>query len=147
MEAGSLIGGPQVRNQATLGGNVAHALPAADGSIALLAQGAQAEIASLEGSRLVPIQTVYAGPGRSALRSGLDLLVGFQPAAARSRGGGGIPAGDAPARGGAAGVEPGGVAAAGWGEQVEDLRIAIGPAGPVPFRAVETEAVLTGKAV
>src|SRR6188474_942527 len=44
-EACNLIAGPQVRNVATLGGNVAHALPAADGTIALLALNAQAEIA------------------------------------------------------------------------------------------------------
>jgi carbon-monoxide dehydrogenase medium subunit len=36
-KACGLIAGPQVRNTATLGGNVAHALPAGDGSIALLA--------------------------------------------------------------------------------------------------------------
>jgi CO/xanthine dehydrogenase FAD-binding subunit len=47
-EACNLIGGPQVRNVATLGGNVAHALPAADGAIALLALGAYAVVASLE---------------------------------------------------------------------------------------------------
>ena len=41
-EACNLIAGPQVRNVATLGGNVAHALPAADGTIALLALNAQA---------------------------------------------------------------------------------------------------------
>src|SRR5919108_2931371 len=46
-EACNLIAGPQVRNVATLGGNVAHALPAADGTIALLALNAQAEIASI----------------------------------------------------------------------------------------------------
>src|SRR5262245_35044918 len=45
IEACDLIAGPQVRNMATLGGNVAHALPAADGTIALLALNAQAEIA------------------------------------------------------------------------------------------------------
>ena len=33
VDACGLIGGPQVRNVATLGGNVAHALPAADGTI------------------------------------------------------------------------------------------------------------------
>ncbi len=38
VEACSLIAGPQVRNVATIGGNVAHALPTGDGSIALLAQ-------------------------------------------------------------------------------------------------------------
>ncbi len=46
-EACNLIAGPQVRNVATLGGNVAHALPAADGTIALLALNARAEIASI----------------------------------------------------------------------------------------------------
>ncbi len=146
VEAGSLIGGPQVRNQATLGGNVAHALPAADGSIALLAHGAQAEIASLEGRRVVPIQTVYAGPGHSALRTGLDLLVAFH----------------LPLRGAGEGtafrrvMRPQGVALpvlnlAAWlrreAETLIDLRIAVGPAGPVPFRAVETEALLRSKRV
>ena len=46
VEACDLIAGPQVRNVATLGGNVAHALPAADGTIALTALDAQAEVAS-----------------------------------------------------------------------------------------------------
>ena len=146
VEAGSLIGGPQVRNQATLGGNVAHALPAADGSIALLALGAQAEIASLGGRRIVPIQTVYAGPGHSALRTGIDLLVAFH----------------LPLRGAGEGtafrrvMRPQGVALpvlnlAAWlgreAAMLVDLRIAVGPAGPVPFRATETEALLRGKRV
>ena len=67
-EAASLIGGPQVRNTATLGGNVAHALPAGDGTIALLALDALAEVASQKGCRLVPIQDLFIGPGRSALQ-------------------------------------------------------------------------------
>jgi CO/xanthine dehydrogenase FAD-binding subunit len=144
VEACSLVGGPQVRNQATLGGNVAHALPAADGSIALLAQGAQAEVASLDGIRRLPIQTVYAGPGRSALRTGLDLLVGFN-----------LPL-CGPGEGSAFRrvMRPQGVALpvlnlAIWlrreAERIVDLRIAIGPAGPVPCRALETEAVLRGQ--
>jgi carbon-monoxide dehydrogenase medium subunit len=54
VEACNLIAGPQVRNTATLGGNVAHALPAADGTIALTALDAQAEIAAISGSRRVP---------------------------------------------------------------------------------------------
>jgi carbon-monoxide dehydrogenase medium subunit len=144
VEACSLIGGPQVRNQATLGGNVAHALPAADGSISLLAQGALAEVACLDGLRQVPLQTVYAGPGRTALRSGLDLLVGFY----------------IPIRGTGEGaafrrvMRPQGVALpvlnlAVWlqrqADQIVDVRIALGPAGPIPFRALSTEGVLRGQ--
>ena len=62
-EACELIGGPQVRNVATLGGNVAHALPAADGTIALLALDATAEIASLNGSRRLPVAELFEGQG------------------------------------------------------------------------------------
>jgi xanthine dehydrogenase FAD-binding subunit len=77
VEACQLIGGPQVRNMATLGGNVAHALPAADGTIALMALDARAEIASLAGRRVVPLAELFLGPGQSALIPGQDLLVGF----------------------------------------------------------------------
>ena len=51
VEACGLIGGPQVRNMATLGGNVAHALPAADGTIGLMSLNARVEIASPAGRR------------------------------------------------------------------------------------------------
>ncbi len=58
-ESCGVIGGPQVRNVATLGGNVAHALPAADGTIGLLALEAEVEVAahgarSIHGSRCSP---------------------------------------------------------------------------------------------
>lgn len=44
-EACFVVGGPQVRNVATLCGNVAHALPAADGTVALMALDAEAQVA------------------------------------------------------------------------------------------------------
>jgi carbon-monoxide dehydrogenase medium subunit len=44
-EACAAVGGPQVRNVATLVGNVAHALPAADGTVALMVLGAEAKVA------------------------------------------------------------------------------------------------------
>src|SRR5512145_2731661 len=86
-EACNLIAGPQVRNVATLGGNVAHALPAADGTIALLALNAQAEIASIVlsgaersrsvSTRRIPFKELFLGPGKSSLKHGQELLVGF----------------------------------------------------------------------
>ncbi len=45
VESCGVIGGPQVRNVATLAGNVAHAMPAGDGSIGLLALGGEIEVA------------------------------------------------------------------------------------------------------
>lgn len=143
-EAASLIGGPQVRNVATLGGNVAHALPAADGTIALLALDATAEIASLEGRRRVPIEQLFAGPGQSTLQPRGEILVGFL---LPRRGPGQASAFQRVMR-------PQGVAiailnTAIWLERQEgcirDIRIAVGPAGPTPFRARQTEAALRGK--
>ncbi len=44
VESCGVVGGPQVRNVATLGGNVAHALPAGDGTTSLMALDAEAEV-------------------------------------------------------------------------------------------------------
>ena len=143
-EASALIGGPQVRSNATLGGNVAHALPAADGMIALSAMDARVEIASAAGRRLEPILTLFRGPGESALRPDRELLVGFylRPGAAGQ--------GSAFARV----MRPQGVAlpilnAAVFlrreGERIGEIRIVIGPSGPVPRRAAALEELLTGR--
>jgi xanthine dehydrogenase FAD-binding subunit len=146
VEACVLIGGPQVRNTATLGGNVAHALPAADGTIAMLALGAQAEVASLTGNRLVSMEDLFLGPGKSALDPKKDLLVGFTMPL-RSKG---------QSSSFKRIMRPQGVALpilnmAAWIERqdevVADIRLALGPAGPTPFRARKTESYLVGKAV
>ena len=49
VESCGVIGGPQVRNVATIGGNVAHALPAADGAIGLLTLDADVQVNTLSG--------------------------------------------------------------------------------------------------
>ncbi len=145
-EACNLIGGPQVRNIATLGGNVAHALPAADGMIALLAMDAQAEIADESGCRLAPLQSLFLGPGKSAIQKDREILVGFYLPARRQGQGSAF----------ARVMRPQGVALpilnmAVWlwriGEWIEDIRIAIGPSGPVPIRAEAAEAVLKGRSL
>ncbi len=141
VEAAGLIGGPQVRNTATLGGNVAHALPAGDGTIALLALDASAEVANQRGLRQVPMRELFLGPGRSALDPQNDMLVGFY-LPLRSTG-----QGSAFKRV----MRPQGVAiailnSAVWvqreGERIAGIRIAMGPAGPTPFRALAAEETL-----
>lgn len=77
-EASGLIGGAQVRNVGTLGGNVAHALPAADGAIALLALQAEAGITSRAGERFLPLQDVYIAPRKSALEKSRELITQFR---------------------------------------------------------------------
>src|ERR1041385_4412073 len=78
VESCGVVGGPQVRNVATLGGNVAHALPAGDGTTSLVALDAEVEI-FYDGSRKwVSILDMYLGPGESLLDSTRDLLVQFR---------------------------------------------------------------------
>ena len=64
-EACQAVGSLQIRNVATLGGNVVNAMPAADGSTALLALEAEAEIADGTGRKWVPLGDLFAGPGVS----------------------------------------------------------------------------------
>lgn len=143
-EACGLIGGPQVRNTATLGGNVAHALPAADGMIALVAMDAEVEIASPDGLRRAPILSLFRGPGQSTLDPKRELLVGFYLPVRAS--------GEASAFSRV--MRPQGVALpilnlAVWlsraGEKIEAVRIAVGPAGPTPRRALAVEDSLCGQ--
>lgn len=145
VEACGQIGGPQVRNTATLGGNVAHALPAGDGSIALLALEAEAQIAGPEGRRWLPVEDLFAGPGQAAFDRARELLVAFRlrPNAARES--------SAFRRV----MRPQGVAIAilnmaawvRWGaeETMDAIRLALGPAGPRPLRARAAEEALRGR--
>jgi carbon-monoxide dehydrogenase medium subunit len=160
-EACNLIAGPQVRNVATLGGNVAHALPAADGTIALLALNAQAEIANapaavlreapsqegggdLAATRRVPFKELFLGPGKSSLKHGQELLVGFHLPLSKAN----------QASCFKRIMRPQGVALpiinlAIWLERADDLirqvRIAVGPGGPTPWSGTEAEKALLGK--
>lgn len=150
VESCGVVGGPQVRNVATLGGNVAHALPAADGTIALLALDAEAQVARwIDGqvalSGWQPLTTLFAGPGQSTVDATCELIVAFRVRAT------GVRAGSAFGRI----MRPQGVALPILGmavrvtlaEDAETLRevaVAVGPAGPIPFRAHATEANLRG---
>ncbi len=144
VEACDLVGGPQVRNVATLGGNVAHALPAADGTIALLALDAEAEVASPAGVRRLPFGDLFLGPGKSALKHGEELIVGFY-----------IPiAGAHEASCFKRIMRPQGVALpilnlAIWlqreGMSLKDVHVAVGPGAATPFRAHAAEAALSGR--
>lgn len=147
VEGCGLIGGPQVRNVATIGGNVAHALPAGDGTIALLSLAAQAQIASADGRRWQPVEQLFAGPGQTTFDRERELIVEFKiPIKAELEG-------SAFRRI----MRPQGVAIAilnmgVWiklnpDETLSDIRLAIGPAGPRPLRGRATEAFLRGRKI
>jgi CO/xanthine dehydrogenase FAD-binding subunit len=61
------VGSIQIRNRATIGGNMANASPSADTSPALMALGASASIASASGERKMAIEEFFKGPGQNAM--------------------------------------------------------------------------------
>jgi carbon-monoxide dehydrogenase medium subunit len=147
-ESCGVIGGPQVRNVGTLAGNVAHALPAADGTISLLVLGGEAEIAGRGDpivSRWVRLEELFLGPGKSAIDSTREMITRLR-----------FPR-TGPGEGSAFKrvMRPQGVALPminmavrlgldQAGEQVIDARVTIGPAGPMPFLATQTMDFLCG---
>jgi CO/xanthine dehydrogenase FAD-binding subunit len=65
--ASRTIGSPQIRNRGTVGGNLGAASPAGDTHPVLLAVGANVEMASVRGTRIVPADEFYLGVKRNAL--------------------------------------------------------------------------------
>jgi carbon-monoxide dehydrogenase medium subunit len=144
VESCGVIGGPQVRNVGTLAGNVAHALPAGDGTIGLLALDGEIEIAGAEGTRWAPMTDGFAGPGESAIDHNRAVLSRL-----RFRGTG---AGEGSAFRRV--MRPQGIALPilamaarvriGEDGRIRSARIGIGPAGPTPFLATDAMAQLEG---
>lgn len=161
VEACDLIAGPQVRNVATLGGNVAHALPAADGTIALLALEAQAEIASFApaagnggvGTRRIPFKDLFLGPGKSSLKHGEELIVGFYIPVQKTLG-------DSKSlrvsscfkrimrpQGVALPIINVAICLECENDAINDIHIAVGPGASTPWRATKAEKALIGKSL
>ena len=67
IEAARVVGSVQIRNRATLAGNVCNASPAADTAPPLLAHGAILNLVGASGSRQVQLHEFFIGPGRTAL--------------------------------------------------------------------------------
>src|SRR6266705_4033652 len=61
----AVCGSPNIRNMATLAGNVASALPSADTPPSLLALDAQVELVGMQGEHTVPLDNFFVGPAKS----------------------------------------------------------------------------------
>lgn len=142
-EGASEIGSIQIRNLATIGGNIAHASPAADTVAGLLVADAQVDIASVDGERSVPIDELFTGPGQTVLRPG-EIITRFR-----------LPS---PASGShyikhkireVMDLAFIGVAAAINIDNgtITDARIGLAAVAPTPIRATEAEALLKGNAL
>src|SRR5919204_3519369 len=75
-QAATAFAGVQIRNLATVGGNVCNASPAGDTLPALLAFDAQCRIVGPGGERWVPLDQFFTGPGRTILQQG-EILAGL----------------------------------------------------------------------
>jgi carbon-monoxide dehydrogenase medium subunit len=129
----------QLRNRATIGGNLCNASPAADTAPALLCLDAVIEVYGLSGSRRIPVNEFFTGPGRTAMRPGEFLTsIHLPPHSDVSHGAynklGRTKIGDISVVSVAVNCRE---AAEG-----RTWRIAIGAAGPTPLRAPDAEASL-----
>jgi CO/xanthine dehydrogenase FAD-binding subunit len=142
-QAASETGGLAIQNRGTLGGNIINASPAADSPPALLAYDAQLELSSTGGVRWIPYDGFHRGYKQMGIRDDelltrIRLLrskepflhyyrkVGTRKAQAISK-----------------------VCFAGVlrqsGQQIEEVRIAVGSVAPIPLRCSATEKVLRGQ--
>ena len=144
--AASEVGSVQIQNAATLAGNLCNASPAADGVPPLLTLNASVELASVRGTRQLPLSDFILGP-RSTAKSADELMVAIN-----------IPAmGDSAC---SAFVKLGSrrylvisivmasiTLLADDNDYLQDIRIAVGACSSVAQRLSALEAVLTGQSI
>jgi len=68
-DAAALVGSPATRNVGTIGGNVMNGSPAMDTGAPLMVLGAQVELASLRGTRMLALDELWVGPGETTASS------------------------------------------------------------------------------
>jgi xanthine dehydrogenase FAD-binding subunit len=143
-EAAVSMGGPQIRNVATIGGNICNGAVSGDSASTLFALDALLKLASSEGERIVPIHEFYAGPGKVNLKPG-ELLSAILIPKASYEGTGGHYIKFAMRR--AMDIATLGVAVICRikDDSFQDLRIGLGVAAPVPIRCAEAEAYAKGR--
>ena len=83
-EAARTVGGPQIRNRGTIGGNLGTASPAGDALPPLLVCGAEVKVASVRGERVVPLPEFVVAPKRNVLAED-ELILGVSVDATESR--------------------------------------------------------------
>jgi CO/xanthine dehydrogenase FAD-binding subunit len=74
IDAVANIGSVQVRNVATIGGNIVNAVPSADGAIPLITLGAQVRLRGPKGEKSMALEHLFIGPGMTLLEAGEILL-------------------------------------------------------------------------
>ena len=137
------VGAPQIRNVATLMGNVISAQPAADGAVPLAALEAEIQVASQAGERWIPMEEAYRGVGQSTIDASREVATAIR----FSKPGGGAQtrffrlskrkALALPVLNGAVSLLPDFSS-----KRIHKARIVLGPVAEQPFRARRAEAFL-----
>lgn len=139
------LGSPLVRNLATIGGNIGSARPAADLLPALFVYRARVAVASTEGERQVPVETLISGPGMTTLRPD-ELIAGIVlPRPAAGSGAGYINLGIRRAQDCNLVNVASYLALDDRGTRIREARIALGSVGPTPLRATFAEKLIEGE--
>ncbi|GEP59246.1 dehydrogenase [Reyranella soli] len=143
IEASRVVGGWQVRNMATIGGNVANASPAADLVPVLLSLDATVELTGADETRRLPLPQFLLGPRRTAARRDEVLTAcHFVPPAGRHATAF-LKAGRRKAMEISI-VNVAALLAVDDAGRCRSARIALGAVGPVAFRATDAETGLQG---
>ena len=147
-EAVDMVGGPQIRNIGTIGGNTCNGVTSADSASTLFAWDAVVEITGPDGVRRIPIQEFYIKAGQVDLHTGeLQTAILLPKKSYEGYFGHYIKyamrnAMDIATLGCSVNVK-----LSSDKKTVEDVRIAYGVAGPIPMRAVQAEEAGRGKAL
>lgn len=138
------VGGPQVRNMGTIGGNICNGATSADSGSILFAYNAVLEIAGSEGRREVLVSEFYLGPGKVSLNQG-DVLVKIKIRKEDYEGYKGHYIKFSPRKAMDIATLGCSVLIKEKDGIIEDLRVAYGVAGPTPLRAADAENYAKGK--
>jgi len=142
-EALANMAGVSIRNIATIGGNLCNASPAADTAVPLLVMDAKFVLLSRKGTRMIPADAFFTGPGKTVLSSG-EILSEIIMDIGTHRG--------AFIKIGQRKAETLSVVSAAARVVVEDgkcmvARIAMGSVAPRPVRCYKAEELLAGKMI
>lgn len=145
-EAAISMGGPQIRNIATIGGNVCNGATSADSASSLFALNAQLKLEDMLGERVVPIREFYLGPGKVALKAG-EILTEILISPDDYQGFGGRYIKFAMREAMDIATLAVSVICKLHGKTFDQVRIGLGVAGPTPLRCLDAEAYAKGKEV
>ena len=144
-EAVDMVGGPQIRNIGTIGGNICNGVTSADSAPTLFAYDAELEVTSASGVRTVPIREFYAGPGRVHLSHGeLLTAISIKKESYSARYGNYIKYAMRAAMDIATLSCSVNIKLSADSRTFEEVRIAYGVASPTPVRALNAEAAAAG---